>query len=58
MTNEKVSKLQAVLDAGKAVVKSEADARRQQVTHWHNPTIDILEQAIRDAWKASEEEEE
>ena len=55
---DKVSKLQAVVDAGKAVVESEAKARRQQVTHWKNPTIDILEEAIKDAWKASEGEEE
>jgi hypothetical protein len=40
------------------VVESEASARRQQVTHWKNPTIDILEEAIKDAWKASEGEEE
>jgi hypothetical protein len=58
MTNEELIMLKAVVDAGKAVVESEADARRQQVTHWQNPTIDILEQAIRDAWKASEGEEE
>ena len=47
MTYWEVSKLQAVVDAGKAVVESEAKARRQQVTHWQNPTIDILEQAIK-----------
>jgi len=46
--------VQAVVDAGKSVVESEADARRQQVTHWKNPTIDILEEAI----KASEGEVE
>jgi len=40
--------VQAVVDAGKSVVESEADARRQQVTHWQNPTIDILEQAIKE----------
>ena len=40
--------VQAVVDAGKAVVESEADARRQQATHWKNPTIDILEQAIKE----------
>ena len=45
---DKVSKLQAVVDAGKAVVESEADARRQQATHWKNPTIDILEEAIKE----------
>ena len=45
---DKVSKLQAVVDAGKTVVESEADARRQQATHWKNPTIDILEQAIKE----------
>ena len=45
---DKVSKLQAVVDAGKAVVESEAKARRQQVTHWKNPTIDILEEAIKE----------
>ena len=45
---DKVSKLQAVVDAGKAVVESEASARRQQATHWKNPTIDILEQAIKE----------
>ena len=42
------AKLQAVVDAAKAVVESEKDARRQQVTHWQNPTIDILEQAIKE----------
>ena len=42
------AELQAVVDAAKDVVESEADARRQQATHWKNPTIDILEQAIKE----------
>ena len=29
-------------EAARAVVESDADARRQQVTHWKNPTIDAL----------------
>ena len=29
-------------EAARAVVETDADARRQQVTHWKNPTIDAL----------------
>jgi hypothetical protein len=28
------------------VVESEFDSRRQQATHWHNPTIDILARVL------------
>ncbi len=43
---EENAKLEATIaelrEAARAVVESDADARRQQVTHWKNPTIDAL----------------
>ena len=36
------AELDKLREAAQDVVESDADARRQQVTHWKNPTIDAL----------------
>ena len=50
LTNRKYQELKAenakLREAAQAVVETDADARRQQITHWKNPTIDALAAAI------------
>ena len=44
--DEMEAQIAKLREAAQAVVETDADARRQQITHWKNPTIDTLAAAL------------
>lgn len=49
---KRIAELQATIEKQRelmeAVAESDADVRRQQATHWCNPTIDIMAQHLKE----------